>query len=48
VIVPADMASLVGTIAGIGELVKSAQADHPTPPARPRGPRGPAVPPTER
>ena len=36
VIVPADMASLVGSIAGIGELVKSARAE-PTPPPRPRG-----------
>ena len=43
VIVPADMGSLVGSIAGIAELVKSAQAEFP-PPA-PRAPRGgPAVP----
>ena len=38
VIVPADMGSLVGSIAGIAELVKSAQAEFP-PPA-PRAPRG--------
>lgn len=45
VIVPADMSSLVGSIAGIGELVKSIGADSPAPPrpqARARG----AVPPT--
>jgi len=50
VIVPADMASLVGSIAGIGELVKSAQAEQPpVPPQRPRSPPprgGPSVPPT--
>jgi regulator of protease activity HflC (stomatin/prohibitin superfamily) len=50
VIVPADMGSLVGTIAGIGELVKTAQAQHPAgapTTAMPRAPRGgPAVPPT--
>jgi regulator of protease activity HflC (stomatin/prohibitin superfamily) len=47
VIVPADMSSLVGSIAGIGELRKSIGAE-PTaaPPPRPR-PRGPAVPPTD-
>jgi regulator of protease activity HflC (stomatin/prohibitin superfamily) len=47
VIVPADMGSLVGTISGIGELVKSINADSPAPP-RPqaRGRGGPAVPPT--
>jgi len=37
VIVPADMAALVGSIAGVGELVKAAQAP-PAPPA-PRPPR---------
>ena len=41
VIVPADMASLVGSIAGIGELVSGAKqasiAPPPPPPARPRG-----------
>ena len=43
VIVPADMGSLVGSIAGIAELVKSAQAEFPPPaPRPPRG--GPAVP----
>ncbi|MFN9928510.1 MAG: band-7 C-terminal domain-containing protein, partial [Phenylobacterium sp.] len=31
VIVPADMGSLVGTIAGIGELVKAVNADGPAP-----------------
>lgn len=47
VIVPADMSSLVGSIAGIGELVKSIGADNPAPP-RPqaRAARGSAVPPT--
>ncbi|HEY2752094.1 SPFH domain-containing protein [Phenylobacterium sp.] len=35
VIVPADMASLVGSIAGITQLVKTAQAEQP--PAPPRG-----------
>jgi regulator of protease activity HflC (stomatin/prohibitin superfamily) len=40
VIVPADMASLVGTIAGIGELVNSARAEpRPTPPSPPPPPR---------
>jgi regulator of protease activity HflC (stomatin/prohibitin superfamily) len=43
VIVPADMASLVGAIAGVGELVRSAGGTPPAPP-RPRG----GVPPTER
>ena len=44
VIIPADMASLVGTIAGVGELVRSAQAEPSV--ARPRPPRGgSAVPP---
>jgi regulator of protease activity HflC (stomatin/prohibitin superfamily) len=46
VIVPADMASLVGAIAGVGELVKTAQAENTAPPPKPRsGGRG-AVPPT--
>jgi regulator of protease activity HflC (stomatin/prohibitin superfamily) len=45
VIVPADMGSLVGTIAGIGELVKAVQAEGPPP--RPRAGRAPAVPTTE-
>jgi regulator of protease activity HflC (stomatin/prohibitin superfamily) len=46
VIVPSDMASLVGSIAGVAELVKTAQAEPPPPPPprRPRG--GPAVPAT--
>jgi regulator of protease activity HflC (stomatin/prohibitin superfamily) len=49
VIIPADMASLVGTIAGVGELVKTARAEQQQPPPpRPRAPRsGSAVPPTE-
>jgi regulator of protease activity HflC (stomatin/prohibitin superfamily) len=42
VIVPADMGSLVGSIAGIGELVKSIQS--PSPPPRPPAPRATAVP----
>jgi regulator of protease activity HflC (stomatin/prohibitin superfamily) len=46
VIVPADMASLVGSIAGVAELVKTAQAENAAPPARPRSGRGSAVPPT--
>ncbi len=52
VIVPADMASLVGSIAGIGELVRTAQAEPrrapqapPPEPPRPAA-RGPAVPKT--
>jgi regulator of protease activity HflC (stomatin/prohibitin superfamily) len=41
VIVPADMGSLVGSIAGIGELVKTALAEqHAPPPPAPRPPRG--------
>ena len=44
VIVPAEMGSLVGSIAGIGELVKTVQRDGPPPPAPPRTAR-PAVPP---
>jgi regulator of protease activity HflC (stomatin/prohibitin superfamily) len=48
VIVPADMGSLVGTIAGIGELVKAVQAEsRPAAPAAARNRRGSAVPPTE-
>ena len=48
VIVPADMASLVGTIAGIGELVNSARAEpRPIPPSSPSARRGGgAAPPT--
>jgi regulator of protease activity HflC (stomatin/prohibitin superfamily) len=45
VIVPADMASLVGSVAGVAELVKSIGND--TPPPRPPRTRGSAVPPTE-
>jgi regulator of protease activity HflC (stomatin/prohibitin superfamily) len=48
VIIPADMASLVGTIAGVSELVKTARAEQQQPPPRPRATRpGSAVPPTE-
>ncbi|MGH6911482.1 MAG: SPFH domain-containing protein [Phenylobacterium sp.] len=48
VIIPADMASLVGTIAGVGELVKIAKAEQQQPTPRPRTSRGgPAVPTTE-
>jgi regulator of protease activity HflC (stomatin/prohibitin superfamily) len=39
VIVPADMSSLVGSIAGVGELLKSLETD-----GGPRPPRAPAVP----
>jgi len=46
VIVPADMSALVGSIAGVGELLKSVGADGPPAPPRPR-PRGAAVPPTD-
>jgi regulator of protease activity HflC (stomatin/prohibitin superfamily) len=54
VIVPADMASLVGSIAGISELVKTARAEQPPVPPRGGGSGGgraargggPAVPPT--
>ncbi len=47
VIVPADMASLVGSIAGVAELVKTARAEQQQPPTQPRPPRGgPAVPAT--
>jgi regulator of protease activity HflC (stomatin/prohibitin superfamily) len=50
VIVPADMGSLVGSIAGIAELVKTAQAEQPPVPprgggARPASRGGTAVPP---
>src|ERR1700741_4690256 len=34
VIVPADMSSLVGSIAGVGELVKTAQSENTAPPPR--------------
>ncbi|MES2341946.1 MAG: SPFH domain-containing protein [Pseudomonadota bacterium] len=45
VIVPADMSSIVGSIAGIGELVKTIQSDRPPPPPRPpQPPRATAVP----
>jgi len=44
VIVPADMASLVGSIAGIGELVRGAQDGGSRPPQPPRPPRPPIVP----
>ncbi|MDO8380844.1 SPFH domain-containing protein [Phenylobacterium sp.] len=44
VIVPADMSSIVGSIAGIGELVKTIQSDRPPPPRPPQPPRATAVP----
>jgi len=40
VIVPADMGSLVGSIAGVAELVKSIGGDGPGPQPRPRGRSG--------
>ncbi|MFC3068568.1 SPFH domain-containing protein [Phenylobacterium soli] len=47
VIVPADMAALVGSIAGVGELVKFAGAETPAAPRAARGQKGgSAVPPT--
>jgi regulator of protease activity HflC (stomatin/prohibitin superfamily) len=48
VIVPADMAGLVGSIAGVTELVRTAQAEPRPPSPGPRGQQrgGPAVPPT--
>ncbi len=53
VIVPAEMSALVGSLAGVGELVKTIQSDRPPVAARaapaaaaPRSSRGPAVPPT--
>ena len=49
VIVPAEMGSLVGTIAGIGELVGLARDQQQTPPPRPPAPRAArsgGVPPT--
>ncbi|MDP3855219.1 SPFH domain-containing protein [Phenylobacterium sp.] len=50
VIVPAEMSALVGSLAGVGELVKFIKTDDTphrpaAPPPAPR-PRGPAVPPT--
>src|SRR5262249_25484558 len=42
VIVPADMAALVGSIAGVGELLRSAAAEGPGPGA----PRGRGAPPS--
>ncbi|MFN3511689.1 MAG: SPFH domain-containing protein [Phenylobacterium sp.] len=44
VIVPAEMSALVGSVGGIGELVKAVNADGPRPPPPAR--RGSAVPPT--
>lgn len=43
VIIPADMAGITGSIAGIGELVKSIASDTPRPP-QPRTPQPPGVP----
>jgi regulator of protease activity HflC (stomatin/prohibitin superfamily) len=49
VIVPAEMGSLVGSIAGIAELVKFAQAEQrPTPPAGASGARGGSARPATR
>src|SRR5579859_2380187 len=49
VIVPADMASLVGSIAGVAELVKTAKAEQRQPSAQPAAPRaGSAVPTTPK
>jgi regulator of protease activity HflC (stomatin/prohibitin superfamily) len=45
VIVPSDMASLVGSIAGVAELVKTAQSETIAPPPKPRA-RTTTVPPT--
>jgi regulator of protease activity HflC (stomatin/prohibitin superfamily) len=45
VIVPADMASLAGSIAGVGELIRLAQAESARPVPPPRPPRPPAAPP---
>ncbi len=45
VIVPAEMGALVGTVGGIGELVKAIGADGPPPPRAPARGRG-SVPPT--
>jgi regulator of protease activity HflC (stomatin/prohibitin superfamily) len=44
VIIPADMAGITGSIAGIGELVKSIAGDAPRPPQPPRTPISPSVP----
>src|SRR3990167_8867725 len=48
VIVPAEMSALVGSLAGVGELVKFIKSDTPPPPRPPAPPaaRRPAVPPT--
>ncbi|UTP39037.1 SPFH/Band 7/PHB domain protein [Phenylobacterium sp. LH3H17] len=48
VIVPAEMSALVGSLAGVGELVKFIKSDAPPPPRPPAPPaaRRPAVPPT--
>jgi regulator of protease activity HflC (stomatin/prohibitin superfamily) len=44
VIVPADMASLVGSIAGVGELLRTVSAETPAQPPRGRGARSAAAP----
>jgi regulator of protease activity HflC (stomatin/prohibitin superfamily) len=44
VIVPADMAGITGSIAGIAELVKTAIAETPRSSQPPRGPQPPSVP----
>jgi regulator of protease activity HflC (stomatin/prohibitin superfamily) len=47
VIIPADMASLVGSVAGVAELLKSGDARGAAAGPRPSAPRAGAVPPTE-
>ena len=48
IIVPAEMSALVGTLAGVGHLVKSAQSTQATPPAAPpRRPPATGVPKSE-
>lgn len=47
VIVPSEMSALVGSLAGVGELVKTVRDDAPRPPPAPsRAARGSGVPPT--
>ncbi len=45
VIVPAEMSALVGSLAGVGELMKSIQKDGPAPPQPPPRPSARGVPP---
>jgi len=44
VIVPAEMSALVGSLAGIGELVSSGRGGSPSTPPAPRAPAAPAAP----